>query len=183
MTRLEDGLRALAEALDRERLPYMLIGGAASILWGNTRTTMDADVTVWIGDSSPDIWVPRLLRHFKARNADPVPFARETRVLPATTANGLPVDIVFGQLPFEEEAIKRAETIDVAGYPVKVCGVADLILHKVISGRPRDQEDVRFLIGRHRSTLDRASLEASVRSLADLLADSGILSRFLACWE
>ncbi|MEK7477514.1 MAG: hypothetical protein AAB152_17985 [Candidatus Coatesbacteria bacterium] len=183
MTRLEEGLRAVAEALDQERLPYMLIGGAAAILWGSTRTTMDADVTVWIGDSTPDAWVPRLLRHLKARTPDPVGFAGETRVLPATTANGLPVDIVFGQLPFEEEAIKRAATMDVAGYPVKVCGVADLILHKVISGRPRDEEDVRFLIGRHRATIDRPALEASVRSLSDLLADSTILSRFLSSWS
>lgn len=182
MNELEAGVRRLAELLDQEHIPYMLIGGAAAAFWGNPRLTLDADVTVWVEPQAMAGTIERLLRHLTARSAHPLPFAKETRVLPVVLPNGLPADITFGQLPFEEEAIGRALPQDVAGYPVRICSVADLILHKVISDRPRDLEDVRFLIGRYRDSLDREALTAQVASLAEHLGAPVILETFLRDW-
>jgi len=161
----------------------MLIGGAAGGLWGNPRLTLDADVTIWVEEAKFEATVTALLEHMAARTERPLSFAREPRVLPVTISNGLPADITFGQLPFEEAAIHRASVITVAGYPVKVCSVSDLILHKVISDRPKDQEDIRFLIARFHETLDRTTLTKEVSSLASLLAQPEILSRFLDAWH
>ena len=70
-----------------------------------------------------------------------------------------------------------------AGYPVKVCAVPDLSLHKVISDRARDQKDVRFLVGRYRGSLDRGALDIAVAGLADLLAKPEMLARYRDCWK
>jgi hypothetical protein len=40
-------------------------------------------------------------------------FVRDTRVLPVETEDGVRIDIIFGMLPFEEEAIRRARPIRV----------------------------------------------------------------------
>lgn len=169
--------------MDGEHLPYMLIGGAAAALWGNPRLTLDADVTVWIPDYQLTAVIQALQRRCTPRTGDPLQFVHDTRVLPVTLPAGLPADITFGQLPFEEAAIQRADVKMVAGYPVRVCTVADLILHKVVSDRPRDQDDLRFLIGRYAGTLVRADLTRQVAGLADLLTKPDILSRYLACWK
>jgi hypothetical protein len=48
MTPLESALLEVAGAMDRLRIPYMLIGGLAVSLWGEPRSTLDVDVTIWV---------------------------------------------------------------------------------------------------------------------------------------
>lgn len=46
---------------------------------------------------------------------------------------GLRVDLILGQPPYEEQAIRRARLVDVDGLGVRVCAPEDLIVHKIIS--------------------------------------------------
>lgn len=48
MTAFEEAIAQMAAILEEERVPYMVIGGAATTLWGSTRATRDVDVTVWV---------------------------------------------------------------------------------------------------------------------------------------
>ncbi len=182
MTDLETALAEIATVLEQEGIPYMVIGGVATILWGNSRVTQDIDVTVWVEEDGLSSAVDRLARRLSPRVDDPEAFTRRTRVLPLQSSNRIPVDVVFGKLTFEENAIREAEEKNVGELKVRVCRVSDLIVHKVLSERSRDIEDVRFLITRYASELDRAALDAHVESLARELSRPGILAHYRACW-
>jgi hypothetical protein len=61
-------------------------------------------------------------------------------------STGIRVDFIFSFTPYEAQAIGRAKKIILAGQEVCFASLADLILHKLFAGRPRDVEDVRTLI-------------------------------------
>ncbi len=56
------------------------------------------------------------------------------------------VDLTFSFSPYERGAIQRAGGVEIGAARVRFASVEDLIIHKVIAGRPRDLEDVRILL-------------------------------------
>jgi hypothetical protein len=105
-------------ALDDARLPYMLVGGQANAIWGEPRATLDVDVTIWAEDR-PDA-VDALSSRFRVLVNDPAAFVRDTRVLPLESDDGVRIDVIFGMLPFEQEAIRRARSIPIGDGTVRV---------------------------------------------------------------
>jgi hypothetical protein len=179
MTTHEQVLLELARALERQGVPYMVIGGHANALWGEPRSTLDIDVTVWLEDEQIPELVEGLSPEFTVLVTDAVGFVRETRVLPLDAAGGLRVDVIFGLLPFEEDAIRRAVPIEVGGQQVRFVTAEDLILLKIVSTRDRDLEDVRGIVRRRLKKLDVGYLEPRIRELATLLERPQILD----VWE
>ncbi len=182
MTELERALAEAAAIFDQENIPYMVIGGVAVIIWGNTRATIDIDVTVWVEEDALEPTIMRLSQRLLARVDDPCAFTKRTRVLPVKATSGVPIDIIFATLPFERQAIEDAEEKTLGESRVRVCRVSDLIVHKILSERPRDREDVRFLITRYADSLDRSVLDTHVESLARELSRSAILDFYRSCW-
>ncbi|MBI5882726.1 MAG: nucleotidyltransferase [Elusimicrobia bacterium] len=182
MTSLEKGLCTITAFLDEGRAPYMVIGGIANLVWGVPRTTLDIDLTVWAPGETQAPLVEALARAFKSLPEDPAGFALDTRVLPLEV-EGFRVDIIFGQLPYEERAIRRARPVDMGGFSVRVCSPEDLIVHKVLSERPKDLEDVRGIVRNQAASLDRAYLDPLVRGLAEDLSRPSIWEFYLSCWE
>jgi Nucleotidyltransferase of unknown function (DUF6036) len=180
MNAQERALQALCLALDDARLPYMLVGGQANAVWGEPRATLDIDVTVW-AEGRPNA-VSQLTVRFRALVAEPETFVRETRVLPLESADGVRIDVIFGMLPFEEEAIKRARPIRVAAMEVRVCTPEDLILMKILSDRERDIADARGVALRRMDDLDLEYLEPRIEELATLLERPEIRTRW-AQWK
>lgn len=62
----------------------------------------------------PDL-VKLLGRHFGVLVEDPAAFIDETRVLPLESKEGVRIDVIFGLLSFEQDAIARTETVTVVG--------------------------------------------------------------------
>jgi len=181
MSGLEKALRALSSYLDERQLPYMVIGGIANLAWGMPRATFDIDVTVWAPAGSEPALISGLGAAFTALPEEPETFAMETRVLPLEV-EGFRVDLILGQLPYEEQAIRRARLVDMEGVKVRMCSPEDLIVHKVLSDRPKDLEDVRGIVRAQGERLDRAYLDPIVRGLASDLARPGILEFYLSCF-
>jgi hypothetical protein len=169
MSRQEEVLGALARLLDQLDVPYMVVGGHANALWGEPRATLDIDVTVLLDESRLGELIGGLDPVLTPRIPDPATFVRETRVLPLVTRDGLAVDIIWGLLPFEEDAIRRADTVDVEGKPVRFATAEDLILLKIVSERPRDRADVQGVARRQGRRLDLDYLEPRIEELARLL--------------
>ena len=178
MSPQEAALVAIARFLDAQRLPYMVIGGLANAVWGVPRATLDVDVTVWAEPGPPASTLASFATEFRVLPDDPVDFVQRTRVLPLDTADGVRIDVIFGMLPFEEQAIARAVERVVAGQPVRFCTAEDLVLLKIASERPRDREDVRLLLERRAAELDRDYLEPRVAELALLLDRPDIRSDY-----
>jgi predicted nucleotidyltransferase len=141
-------LADLAAAFGVLGLPWYLFGAQAAIVYGAARLTADVDVTVQAPpDATPADWLSVLDQHgFDARFTDRA-FLEQTRVLPlAHRDTGLPVDVVLGGPGLEDDFMRRAVTRDIDGVTVPVIDVTDLVILKILAGRPKDTEDVVALL-------------------------------------
>jgi Nucleotidyl transferase AbiEii toxin, Type IV TA system len=136
-------LERLAGALDRAKIPYMIIGGQAVLLYGEPRLTRDIDVTLGVDVNRLADLVTLADGLSLSPLVDPEPFTRDTLVLPCQDATtGIRVDFIFSHSPYEQQAIRRATAVTIGGTPVRFASVEDLIVHKMLANRPRDLEDV-----------------------------------------
>jgi len=181
VTPFERALRTAARFLEAEAIPYMVVGGMANLIWGLPRTTLDVDITVWVEEARIPTVVERAAASFGVLPEDPLAFVQTTRVLPLETKEEFRVDLIFGQLPYEERAIQRALVHELAGVPVRVCTAEDLIIHKIISDRAQDREDIREIIQRRGPQIDRTYLDPLIEGLARDLARPDILAFYRAC--
>lgn len=178
MTPLEEALLKAARFFQEEGIPYMLVGGLANAVWGEPRATVDVDFTVWVEEARLGEVVGRIARVFSPLPEDPVAFVQQTRVLPVESEHGVRVDVIFGLLPFEREALGRSVSVEIAGFSVQVVSPEDLVLMKILSERGQDLEDARAVIRRQRGRLDLDYLRPRVQELARLLDKPGIYERF-----
>lgn len=169
MTPLDTTLVKLARTLSDNNIPYMVIGGMANAVWGEPRATLDIDVTIWVNEDETANVVSILSGLFRSLIDDHISFIRETNVLPLESEDGVRVDLIFGKLPYEQEAIARAVEVAIENVPVRFCTPEDLILHKIISDRERDINDARGVTIRRMSSLDISYLEPRIRELSDAL--------------
>lgn len=146
----------LAQELKARKLPFMLIGGQAVLLHGESRLTEDVDATLGV---SPDR-LPAVLEACKSLGLEPLPtdveaFVRQTFVLPAAEPEtGIRIDLIFSTTPYEAQAIKRAVLVELGSVMVPFATAEDLILHKLFAGRPRDLEDAAGVVRRQAKGLD-----------------------------
>jgi len=185
MAELDDALTTLASWLVLEHIPYMVIGGFAVTVWGEPRFTRDLDVTISVPAEQLHSAINRISAAFHPLVADPLKFVTDTRVLPIMVQS-VPVDLVFAALPYEEAAISRARTINLKKGSVQICSPEDLILHKIVSPRPRDHQDIEGVFRYRHAELDYAYLDPRVEELADALADRNMLDWYQALrkrWE
>ncbi len=176
-------LAKLARALDHSRIPYMVIGGQAVLLHGEPRLTRDIDVTLGVDASALGRVMDAITTIALTPVVDDVErFVRDTNVLPLSAPpTGLRVDLIFSFTAYEAEAIRRALPVLLEEVPVRFASAEDLIIHKLVAGRPRDIEDVRGILARN-SALDDPYLTrwlASFRDVVnrDLLAELQSLRR------
>jgi hypothetical protein len=181
MIDLEATVAELAAFLDAEKVPYMVIGGFANLYWGRPRLTLDVDITVQVDERNWSSFIERVSGRFQPLSHDPLAFARETRVIPITTGSTIHVDLVLAGLPYEEAAIRRAVGVEIGGRQVRICTAEDLILHKLVSTRPRDQEDVQWVITRQARALDRSYLDPRVEELALMMERPQIVGFYRTC--
>ena len=139
-----DLLADLETALAAIRVEWLLFGAQAAILYGVARLTADVDVTARVPAplSNRAVVEALALRGFRLRFDDPA-LAEQSRVLPFVhEATGLPVDVVLAGPGLEDEFFARAESHDIDGVAVRVVNVSDLVVMKILAGRPKDIEDV-----------------------------------------
>ncbi|OGC41363.1 hypothetical protein A2Y85_02100 [candidate division WOR-3 bacterium RBG_13_43_14] len=141
-------LKKLAKYLSKYRIPYMIIGGQAVLYYGEPRLTKDIDVTLGITINE----IALILKLVKAtglllRIKDPVAFAKKTMVIPAfEKISGIGIDFIFSNSPYERQAIKKAKKVHIDKVKLNIAALEDVIIHKLIAGRPRDIEDIRSII-------------------------------------
>jgi hypothetical protein len=166
MSALEQAVGLLARFLEERHIPYMIIGGIANLVWGEPRSTLDVDASVLVEENDwPDL-IKELGSVFRIIPQRPLAFLRDTHVLPIETNEGVRVDLLWAKLPYEHKAIARATTEEVAGCRARVCRPEDLIIHKIISERPKDREDVRAIVisgklGRRSSTFSNIGIASA----------------------
>jgi predicted nucleotidyltransferase len=163
-------LAKLARTLDGAGISYMIIGGQAVLLHGEPRLTRDIDVT--LGCDTTEL--ERILSITGAADLHPVvekieDFVRKTNVLPVRdSTTGIRVDLIFSFTLYETEAIRRSITVRLGDTNVHFASIEDLIIHKLVAGRPRDLEDVRGVLSR-RPVVDEKYLTLWLSSFRDIV--------------
>lgn len=173
-------LSDLAAALDTAGVPWFLFGAQAAILHGAARLTADVDVTVRlpVSMSAPALATTVEQHRFARRFSDPR-FTAQTRVLPfAHVPTDLPLDIVLAGPGLEDQFFARAEVREIDGVAIRVASAEDIIVMKVLAGRPKDQDDVVAVLKAYGGGLDRAYVEATLNALQEALAQNDLLPPF-----
>jgi hypothetical protein len=171
-------LTALAPVLARWGRWYVF-GAQAVIAYGVPRLSADVDVTLAIVPEAPDRFARAMeTAGFALRVHDP-DFVQRTRVMPFVhLATGMPLDVVFAGSGLEEEFLDRAVVIDIGGTAVPLIHVDDLIIAKVLAGRPKDIEDAAVLWRLHHEKMDADRIRRTLRLLEEALGQSDLLSAF-----
>jgi hypothetical protein len=170
---LDELLRKTVACLDRWNISYLLIGGLAVGVVGEARMTHDVDLI---------IAVPLAELATFAQRAQAAGFSIARAALqeaPVTGAlrlawRGLHVDVIFASTEFEARAFARKRLVRLAGRPTPVPSPEDLVLLKLVPGRPKDLFDVEAILLRHRGKLDVAYLEQWAQRLSDEMEDTRI---------
>ena len=171
-------LRALSAVLDRWGRWY-LFGAQAVVAYGAPRFSADVDVTVELEPDDPERFVRDMEAGGFALRVDDPDFVRRTRVMPFVhVATGMPLDVVLAGSGLEGEFLDRAKTTDIGGARVPLIDVADLIVGKILAGRPKDAEDARSLWRIHGSDARRRRIRRLLRLLEEALGQSDLLSGF-----
>jgi hypothetical protein len=174
-----DRFRALKALIDAIGRPAMVIGGVAVSMRGRPRMTLDADVTLAADPSDvPPILAAARACGFEPRPVNPAEFVEDTRVLPLRrVSDGWDVDLIFAGTLYELEAVSRARLERLGDTDLPVISAEDLLVHKILAGRPRDLEDAESIVSRQGANLDRAAVRSTLLELASFLADDDLARR------
>ncbi len=175
-------LAAVSDVLARWGDRWFLFGAQAVLLWGRPRLTADVDITARLQpEDARGFCADMEGAGFQLRVADPVAFLARTRVLPFLhLPTQLPLDLVLAGPGLEEQFLDRAVRVEMEGLSVPVIAPEDLVVMKILAGRPKDIEDVRAVLAERLATLDTGRIEATLTALEQALARSDLMAVFRA---
>ena len=141
-------LSEISKELEKRKIPYMIIGGQAVLLYGEPRLTKDIDITLGINpEKLSEILNLSAKLNLKVLVENPEDFTKKTMVLPVEDEKtGISVDFIFSFTKYETQAIKRANPVEMLNAYVNFASLEDVVIHKIIAGRTRDLEDVETIL-------------------------------------
>lgn len=171
-------LTAVAPVLSRWGRWY-LFGAQAVVVHGVPRLSADLDVTLALQPDTPDRFAADMAAAgFPLRVSDPT-FVRRTRVMPFVhQATGMPLDVVLAASGLEDDFLARAITVDLDGTAIPVIHVEDLVVAKILAGRPKDIEDVNALWRLHGPSADAARIRRVLAVLEEALSQADLVPAF-----
>jgi len=160
---------------------FCFIGGVALQRWGRPRLTVDVDVTLLTGYGNEEHYIDALLDRYRGRIHDAAEFALANRVLLLQSKSGVGIDLVFGGLPFEEEAVARATDFEyLPGVTLRTCSAEDLVVMKGFANRTQDWADVESIADRQTGKLDLRYILSHLKPLAEVKGIPEALERIEA---
>jgi hypothetical protein len=154
---------------------YSFIGGIALQRWGQPRLTNDIDITIIASFGEEESFIDLLLSKYHPRIEAAKQFALQNRVLLLFSDNKIPIDIVFGGIPFEEHLVERSSRFEfLPGLSLLTCTAEDLIVMKAFADRSRDWADIETIIIRQGNQLDWIAINRELDVLCTLKPSAGI---------
>jgi predicted nucleotidyltransferase len=182
---LEKTLLKITRILDRNKIPYMLIGGYAMVIHGFPRLTQDIDISLGIDTERIDDVLKAVRKYFKTIVKYPVAFAKDTNVLLLQDIEtGIRIDLIFTFIEFERKAIEEADVIEFKGEKIRNVSIEHLIVYKMLSGRERDKEDIEIMLTEKIDSIDTGKISDVIKEMASILQNDSykswisILSKF-----
>lgn len=168
-------LTALSKVLARWGRWYVF-GAQAVIAYGVPRLSADVDVTLQLVPDEPERFARDMEAAGFALRVDDPDFVRRTRVMPFVhLATAMPLDVVLAGSGLEDEFLDRARAVDLGGTSVPLIDPEDLIIAKVLAGRPKDLDDAHGLWRLRGRELDLGRIRRTLRLLEDALGQSDLI--------
>jgi hypothetical protein len=144
-------LGALARVFQRLALRWYLFGAQAAIVHGAVRLTGDVDATVELGGLTIAALIAALEKEgFRPRVPEVKGFVERTRVVPLEhVGSEMPLDLVVAGPGLEELFLARAREHVVEGIAIPVACAEDMVVMKILAGRPKDIEDAVAILAAH----------------------------------
>lgn len=155
---LQITLADAASFLQSQGVPYALVGGLAASLRGQPRVTADVDIVISADvDRALELVVALEDSNFRPLFDNVSDVVKQSFLLPLRhrTAN-IKVDIAVGLSGFERQTVARAEPVELAGATIFVATAEDLLIMKVLAGRPQDEQDLTGIVMAQGAALDWA---------------------------
>lgn len=173
-------LAAVRDVLANWGSRWYVFGAQAVMLWGRPRLTADVDITVRLEPEDASSFCADMERAgFQLRVSDREAFMARTRVLPFLhQTTQLPLDIVLAGPGLEEQFLQRAVRVDIEGIAVPIITPEDLLVTKILAGRPKDLEDVRSVLLERVATLDTERIRSTLAGLEEALAETDLVALF-----
>lgn len=173
-----EALGALAGVLSRWGHWY-LFGAQAVVAYGVPRLSADVDVTLRMSPEDPERFASQMGEAgFELRIDDP-DFLRRSRVLPFVhVASGMPVDVVLAGSGLEDAFLERARPLDIGRLRIPTIHPEDLVIAKILAGRPKDVEDARGLWRAHGASMDASRIRSVLMELEEALGQSDLTPAF-----
>ncbi len=169
----------IAEFLEECGVRYVILGGLAVQYWGEPRATHDVDITVMVPQGQLERFVQQVLQKFRPRLPDALSFALRHRVLLVETSSRVPVDISLGIPGYEEEVLHRSVRVHLPNVrSLQFISAEDLIIHKCVAGRARDQEDVERILIRQRLQVNLVYIRRWLQEFAPLVSTHAVRAVF-----
>jgi predicted nucleotidyltransferase len=173
-----DALRQVDTFLKALGIPYVIIGGIANAVRGEPRTTHDADLKVLVKEMTIAQFRALAEAQFRPYRRPWLGQAESALVISVEVAPNMIVDLLAAVLPYEEQAIQRAELIDFDELLLPVCTAEDLIVHKAIANRTKDWQDIDGILLRQHGKLDIGYVRDWLAQFADALEKPELLTQF-----
>lgn len=184
MNKLEGALKEVQDFLKKKGVQYMIIGGIGNLVWGEPRLTVDIDITVQVSYVKERDFIKEVGSRFRILVDNPEDFVKKTRVLPVELSENVKGDFIFAGLDYEKKAIERAVEVEVSkNNRVRVCTAEDLIIHKALSEREKDWQDIEGILLRRGNLLDKKYILNWLSQFVSALDKPGIQKRFEELWK
>lgn len=165
-------LEALVEAvkaIEDESLDYCLFGGLALQAYKRIRSTMDVDLLISIDEEKKNDFIKKLQkRGFKFDAKKSAIKIKDFELIRSVYTEkerqiDVFVDFVTVKTDFQKQVLRRKQRLNIFGSEVNIASCEDLILLKVLSGRPLDLSDVDALITENIKSLDKDYLKKTAK--------------------
>lgn len=157
--------------LNRTKIPYLVIGGLAAAVVGEPRFTYDIDVDIALDSKMIKDFLTKAKKEGFRFDPKAVTQDLETQGAFRIAGKRFHVDFIVASTDLEREAMNRAEFKSLYGVRAAFPTPEDLILLKIIPGRPQDILDIDRIARRHRSNLDESYLLRWAQLLSDEAQD------------
>jgi hypothetical protein len=128
---LIETVKRVLETLERNQVPYAVIGGLAVSHHAVPRLTQDVDLIVLAEDMG------------KLRSLFPGCYRPGTAVVETYDIDGTRVDVLPAKLRYQREVVARAVPGGIQGTPTRIAAVRDLLLLKMFAARNRHELHTR----------------------------------------
>jgi len=178
---LQDLVEEIISLFDEHGVDYLLMGGIAVRFWAIPRPTFDVDFTLAV-EPEQAAWLCERFEEqgFSVSEAHKKGFVDSLKgmnkfgVVRYAAGREVRVDMFLVTTPYQERAFRRRVRARINGKEAWMIAPEDLILHKLIAGRPRDLVDAIDVL-----SLNPAVDAAYLRDWAAVLGVSEALERHL----